>query len=66
MFFLLVFIIFIIDLILYRINEDMYKDRRINNKEYNDRHTFTYFIYIVCISYFICTILSEILKKILK
>jgi len=62
----LMMIIFIFAIVLYTINEDMYKDRRIDKSDYIIRRTYTKLAYIICVSYFTYLVVSTIVKYIIN
>lgn len=62
----LMIIILIFAIVLYTINEDMYKDRRIDKSDYIIRRTYTKLAYIICVSYFTYLVVSTIVKYIIN
>ena len=58
--------IIIFAIVLYTINEDMYKDGRIDKSDYKVRKTYTSFAYIMCVSYFTYLIVSTIVKYVIN
>ena len=62
----LMIIILIFAIVLYTINEDMYKDRRIDKSDYIIRRTYTKLAYIICVSYFTYLIVSTVVKYIIN
>ena len=62
----LMMIIFIFAIVLYTINEDMYKDRRIDKSDYIIRRTYTKLAYIICVSYFVYLVVSTVVKYIIN
>ena len=62
----LMMIILIFAIVLYTINEDMYKDRRIDKSDYIIRRTYTKLAYIICVSYFTYLVVSTIVKYIIN
>lgn len=63
---ILMIIILIFAIVLYTINEDMYKDRRIDKSDYIIRRTYTKIAYIICVSYFVYIIVSTIIKYVIN
>lgn len=62
----LMMIILIFAIVLYTVNEDMYKDRRIDKSDYIIRRTYTKLAYIICVSYFTYLVVSTIVKYIIN
>lgn len=62
----LMIIILVFAIVLYTINEDMYKDRRIDKSDYIIRRTYTKLAYIICVSYFTYLIVSTVVKYIIN
>ena len=62
----LMIIILVFAIVLYTINEDMYKDRRIDKSDYIIRRTYTKLAYIICVSYFTYLVVSTIVKYIIN
>lgn len=63
---ILMTIILVFAIVLYTVNEDMYKDRRIDKSDYIIRRTYTKLVYIICVSYFTYLIVSTVVKYIIN
>lgn len=63
---ILMMIILIFAIVLYTVNEDMYKDGRIDKSDYIVRRTYTRLAYIICVSYFVYLIVSTIVKYVIN
>ena len=63
---ILMIIILIFAIVLYTVNEDMYKDGRIDKDDYIIRRTYTKLVYIICVSYFTYLVVSTIVKYIIN
>ena len=63
---ILIMIILIFAIVLYTVNEDMYKDGRIDKSDYIIRRTYTKLAYIICVSYFTYLIVSTVVKYIIN
>lgn len=62
----LMMIILVFAIVLYTVNEDMYKDGRIDKSDYIIRRTYTKLVYIICVSYFTYLIVSTVVKYIIN
>ena len=63
---ILMMIILVFAIVLYAVNEDMYKDGRIDKSDYIIRRTYTRLAYIICVSYFVYIIVSAIVKYVIN